>query len=227
MRLLIVEDEKGLADGLKALLENQGYCADAVYDGQSGLDYAQSGIYDAVLLDIMLPKLNGLDVLRRLRNEKCAVPVLLLTAKSEVDDKIKGLDCGADDYITKPFDAGEFLARVRALTRRRSEYVEKDLEFGDIRLSMRTQELCSESAGIKLGRKEYDLMECLLINQNQIVTKDILCEKVWGPDDSTEYNSVEVYVSFLRKKLAHLRSSVQIKATRGVGYSLETGKASN
>lgn len=224
MRLLIVEDEKGLADGLKALLEKQGYCIDAVYDGLSGLDYALSDIYDAVLLDIMLPKLNGLDVLKHLREQKCAVPVLLLTAKSEVDDKIKGLDCGADDYITKPFDAGEFLARVRALTRRRSEYVEKDLAFGDIRLCMRTQELCRENAAIKLGRKEYDLIECLMINQNQIVTKDMLCEKVWGPDDSTEYNSVEVYVSFLRKKLAHLRSSVQIRATRGIGYSLEVNK---
>lgn len=221
MRILVIEDEKGLAEGLRAVLEKNGYTVDTAYDGISGLDYALCATYDLILLDIMLPKLGGLDVLSNVRRQNIATPVILLTAKSEVEDKIAGLDCGADDYLTKPFDTGELLARVRAHTRRRVSYTDTDLCFEDLRLSPGRQELCCEGATIRLGSKEYQLMECLLLNQNQIVPKDVLWEKAWGLCDNSEYNNVEVYLSFLRKKLLHLHSQVQIKATRGVGYSLE------
>ncbi|MGE4352743.1 MAG: response regulator transcription factor [Oscillospiraceae bacterium] len=221
MRILIVEDEIGLAEGIKAVLEPKGYVADIVNDGLSGLDYALSNIYDAIILDIMLPKLDGLDVLKHLRMEKVTTPVLLLTAKSEVSDRIRGLDCGADDYLTKPFDTGELLARLRALTRRRGELMDDVLSFCDIQLNRSTMALSCGQGTMKLGQKEFQVMEILLINARQIVSKDILCEKVWGPDDMCEYNNVEVYISFLRKKLAHLHSCVTIKAVRGVGYTLE------
>lgn len=219
----MVEDEKGLADGLKTLLEKEGFSVDVIYDGISGLDYALSNIYDLIILDIMLPKLNGLEILREIRRQKIEVPVLMLTAKSEMEDIIKGLDCGADDYLTKPFNSGEFLARVRAHTRRKIEYVDTSLVFGDIRLNRNTLELCRGNSSIKLGSKEFQLMECLIINSRRIVPRDMLCEKVWGPEDITEYNNVEVYISFLRKKLLHLHSDVQIRATRNVGYSIEEG----
>lgn len=222
MRILIIEDENRLAEGIKALLEKSGYGADTAYDGISGLDDALSGIYDVILLDIMLPKMDGFSVLRKMREEKILTPVLLLTARSEVEDKIKGLDTGADDYLTKPFDSGELLARLRALSRRKGEYEEDDTPFfGDISLSRRSMELISGSRSIKLGQKEFLLLDVLISNKSHIVTKDMLAEKVWGPDDCTEYNNVEVYVSFLRKKLSLLGSRVQIKATRNIGYSLE------
>ncbi len=222
MRLLLIEDEIGLAEGIKAVLEKNNYTADMVHDGIDGLEYALSNIYDVILLDIMLPKLNGLNLLENLRKEKINTPVLLLTARSEVDDKIKGLDCGADDYLTKPFDTGELLARIRALSRRKNTILEENLSYGDIILNRNTQELMCDSSSIKLGQKEYQLIEILLSNQNRIIPKETLIEKVWGFDDDAEYNNVEVYLSFIRKKLIYLRSNVQIKATRGVGYSLET-----
>lgn len=222
MRILVVEDEQGLAEGLRAVLEKKGYAVDTVFDGISGLDCALNGSYDMILLDIMLPKLNGLELLKTLRRQQVDTPVLLLTAKSEVEDKITGLDCGADDYLTKPFDTGELLARVRARTRRPAPGVVPDvLSFGDVQLLPQKQELCCQGAVIRLGAKEYQLMDCLLRNQNQLVSKDILWEAAWGLADTSEYNNVEVYLSFLRKKLLHLHSEVEIKVTRGVGYSLE------
>lgn len=221
MRLLIVEDEVGLAEGMRAILEKEGYATDVVFDGLAGLDYALSAIYDLILLDIMLPKLNGLDILKNLRAQKIQTPILLLTAKSEVEDKIRGLDLGADDYLTKPFDTGELLARVRALSRRKQDYIDQDLDYGDLRLNRNTKELIVRNQAIELGLKEYQILECLIINQNQIISKEILFEKVWGFEDETDYNNVEVYISFIRKKLQHLKSTVQIKVTRNIGYTLE------
>lgn len=222
VRILVVEDEKGLSEALRVILEKSGYVTDAAYDGSDGLDYALSGIYDLILLDIMLPKLSGLGVLKELRQRGESVPVLLLTAKSEVEDKIKGLDTGADDYLTKPFDTGELLARVRALTRRKGDIIADDeLRYADICLKRSTQELIKGTSSIKLGFKEFQLLEILIINKNQIVLKDTLCEKVWGPEDSSEYNNVEVYISFLRKKLSRLHSGATIKSARNLGYTME------
>ena len=224
MRLLIVEDERAMAEGLCALLERQGYAADPVFDGVSGLDCAMSGLYDLIVLDIMLPKMDGLEVLTRLRNARVETPVLMLTARSSVEDRIRGLDHGADDYLTKPFDTGEFLARVRALTRRKDVPLEEELAFGDIRLDRRRLELCRGEERLRLGPKEFQVMECLLMNKNQIVPRNLLCEKVWGLLNESEYNHVEVYISFLRKKLRALHSDVQIRTLRNAGYFLEVQK---
>lgn len=221
MHILVVEDEKGLAEGLRAVLEKNGFTVTTAYDGIAGLDAALSASFDVILLDIMLPKLNGLQVLQNLRRLKIETPVILLTAKSEVEDKINGLDTGANDYLTKPFDTGELLARIRVHTRRHPGAAEADLSFGDLQLNPRRQELCCGAAAIRLGIKEYQLMECLMLNQNQIVPKDLLWEKAWGLADNSEYNNVEVYISFLRKKLTCLHSGVTIQVTRNIGYSLE------
>ena len=195
-----------------------------IYDGKDGLDYALSGIYDLILLDIMLPKMNGLDVLKALRENGISTPVMLLTARTEVNDKIKGLDCGADDYLTKPFNKGELLARVRALTRRKGEIPSNELKFGDITLNQSTYELSCGNASLKLGAKEFRIMQMLMFSQKSIISKDEFIEKIWGYDSEAEYNSIEVYISFLRKKLGAIRSGIQIKASRGVGYYLEENK---
>lgn len=221
MRLLIVEDEQGMAEGLRALLEKQGYVTDLAFDGDSGLDNGLTGLYDLIILDIMLPKLDGLSVLEKLRQGGIETPVMMLTARSSVADRIQGLDHGADDYLTKPFDTGEFLARVRALTRRNGMPLEDDPSFGDIRLDRRKLELCRGSERLRLGPKEFQVMECLLMNKNQIVPRSLLCEKVWGLLSEAEYNNVEVYISFLRKKLRALHSNVQILSIRNAGYHLE------
>ncbi|KNZ43510.1 response regulator transcription factor [Acetobacterium bakii] len=220
MRILLVEDECGLAEALKAIFTKENYCIDVMMDGVSGLDYALSGIYDIVILDIMLPKKNGIEVLKELRKAKVQTPVLMLTAKAELEDKIKGLDNGADDYLTKPFQTGELLARVRAMTRRKGEIVEQDLSFGDLTLRRQSREIFC-TASIKLGLKEFVLLETLMLNPKQILTKEQLIEKVWGFDDASEYNNVEVYISFVRKKINFLGSKVQIKVNRGIGYFLE------
>lgn len=224
MRILIVEDEYSLADAVTAILKKEQYFVDAVYDGRDGLDYALSGIYDLILLDIMLPKMNGLDVLKEIRNNNISTPVMLLTAKSEVDDKIKGLDYGADDYLTKPFNKGELLARVRALTRRKGEIPSNELAFGDIVLNQSTYELCCGAQSLKLGAKEFRIMQMLMYAPKNIISKDEFIEKIWGYDSEAEYNSIEVYISFLRKKLGAIKSTVQIKASRGIGYYIEEHK---
>lgn len=221
MRLLIVEDEQGMAEGLRALLEKQGYITDLAFNGDSGLDNALTGLYDLIILDIMLPGRDGLSVLRELRRGGIDTPVMMLTARSSVADRIQGLDHGADDYLTKPFDTGEFLARVRALTRRNGMPLENEPSFGDIRLDRRKLELCRGCERLRLGPKEYQVMECLLLNKNQIVPRALLCEKVWGLLSEAEYNNVEVYISFLRKKLRALHSNVQILSIRNAGYHLE------
>lgn len=224
MRILVVEDEKKIADGLEAVLRREGYEVDTVYDGLNGLDYMLSNIYDLVLLDIMLPGINGLDILKAVRSEGISSPVILLTARSRTEDKILGLDGGADDYLTKPFDASELLARIRARTRVGTDLNQDRIAAGDIWLEKSTQRLGGRSNSVKLGNKEFQLLECLMINRNQIMPRDLLITKVWGPLEAAEYNNLEVYISFLRKKLRFVKASVEIVTTKGVGYSLEEKK---
>ena len=222
MRVLIVEDEVRLASSLQDLVELNGYTADISHDGESGLDNALTGIYDVILLDVMLPKMDGFTVLRRMRAESCATPVLMLTARDQVSDKVEGLDCGADYYLTKPFEPQELLACIRALTRRQPELRDTDLlTCGDLTLDKNTFTLSCAQRSVHLSRKEYDLMELLMHNQDLILTKETLLVKIWGYESDAEDNNVEVYISFLRKKLEHLRSAVKIKTIRMVGYRLE------
>ena len=222
MRILIVEDEKRLADTLAELMHRRGYAVDVSYDGVSGLDNARSGIYDLVLLDAMLPELDGFSLLQQLRAGGETVPVLMLTARSDLSDRVRGLDCGADYYLTKPFETEELLACIRSLLRRGGETADSGaVSFGDLRLEMTTFLLSCGDRFVRLSRREYDLMELLMKNGSQIVSKEQLILKVWGYDSAAEDNNVEVYISFLRRKLAHLRSRVQIKTLRMVGYCLE------
>ena len=221
MRILIVEDEVRLASSLQDLLELGGYSADISHDGESGLDNALTGIYDVVLLDVMLPKLDGFTVLRRMRAAGNATPVLMLTARSEVADKVEGLDCGADYYLTKPFEPQELLACIRALTRRQPELRGADLlEYGDLKLDKSAFSLSCGERSVRLSRKEYDMIELLMRNRDLILTKETLLLKIWGYESDAEDNNVEVYISFLRKKLEHLHSGVKIKTIRMVGYCL-------
>ena len=221
MKILIVEDERQLSDVLTVLLKQNLHEVDTVHNGLDGEDYAMSGLYDAVILDIMLPGKNGIEVLRSLRRKGNATPVLLLTAKSEVQDKIRGLDIGADDYLTKPFASGELLARLRAITRRGNEFLGDVLSAGNTTLDKNTHDLSGEKGTIKLAAKEYQVMDMLLTNSRQIIPKERFMEKIWGFDSDAEYNSIEVYISFVRKKLTAVGSDLQIKAVRNAGYSLE------
>lgn len=221
MRILVVEDEKPLADALTEILSQNRYHVDAVYHGSNGLEYARSKIYDLILLDIMLPGIDGLSILKTLRKEHITTPVIILTAKSEVSDIIAGLDAGSDDYLAKPFSTGELLARIRALSRRGASYHEEILSLGDLVFNKNTMELCCGSDSLKLGLKESQLMELLLNNAGRIMPKSLLIEKIWGLDSNAEYNNIEVYISFLRQKLASLGTNTQIRTIRGVGYALE------
>ena len=224
MRVLIVEDEYALADVLKATLEHENYTVDIASDGEDGLEQGLTGIYDIILLDVMLPKMNGFSVLEKLRKEKITSHVVMLTAKSELDDKVKGLDCGADDYMTKPFQTRELLARLRAVSRRKGELSDdRVLRFSDIELDTKSMELTNAKTGasIKLGAKEFQLLEYLLRNSSQILTREQIAEKIWGFDSDAEYNNVEVYISFLRKKINFIGAACRIKAVRGVGYIME------
>ena len=222
MRLLIVEDEVRLADTLRQLLNRQGYTADVYYDGVSGLDNATTGIYDLMVLDVMLPGMNGFQVVKKLREAGVTTPVLMLTAKSDVGDRIHGLDCGADYYLTKPFEPEELLACVRTLLRRSGGQLQESetLTWGDLSLERATFSLSCAERAVRLSRREYDLMELLMRNGNQVVTKEQMLVKVWGYDSQAEDNNVEVYISFLRRKLTHLHSAVKIKTLRMLGYCL-------
>lgn len=220
MRILLVEDEVPLSQAISEILKKNGFPTDAAYDGRAGLEYAMSGVYDLVILDIMMPKMNGIEVLKALRAAKNAVPVLMLTARDEVEDKVNGLDSGADDYMTKPFATDELLARIRALTRRRGDVVDEDLTFGDLTLRTKRYELVSGENTVKVSQKEYQILETLFYNPEQILTKERLIEKIWGGDSEAEYNNVEVYISFLRKKMQFLGTKVEIKTIRGAGYLL-------
>lgn len=222
MRALIVEDEPRLADTVRDLLEMDGYTVDVRHDGESGLDDALTGIHDLCVLDVMLPKMDGFEVLRRLRAAGSALPVLLLTARSELSDRVEGLDSGADYYLTKPFEPRELRACVRALARRQPGLRDVDrIEYGDLRLEQDSSMLSCGERSVKLSRKEHDLMELLMRNEGRVLTKEALLVKVWGYETDVEENSVEVYISFLRRKLSHLRSTVRIRTIRMAGYRLE------
>ena len=221
MRVLIVEDEVRLAETLRDLLELEHCAADISHDGESGLDNALSDIYDLVILDVMLPKKDGFSILRELRQAGKTVPVLMLSARSELSDRVEGLDCGADYYLTKPFEPKELLACVRMLTRRQPEQrASNALEYGDLRLETDTLQLCCGERSVRLSRKEFDLMELLMRSRDMVLTKERLILKVWGYESDAEDNNVEVYISFLRKKLEHLHSGVKIRTIRMAGYCL-------
>ncbi|NLZ48769.1 MAG: response regulator transcription factor [Clostridiales bacterium] len=223
MRILIVEDEIPLAEALTQILRKNNYTVDTANDGESGLDNALSDIYDLIVLDIMLPKIDGLSILKEIRKEGLSTQVILLTARGEISDKVKGLDCGADDYLAKPFASEELLARIRAVSRRKGRVLEDNsLKFGDLQLNMSTLKLSKDNKEIKLILKEAELLELLISRKNLTTSKEQIIEKLWGFDSEVEYNNVEVYISFLRKKLTHLNSQVTINTVRGVGYILES-----
>lgn len=221
MRILLAEDEHSLSRAVVALLERNHYSADAVYDGEEALAYLEAGNYDALILDIMMPKLDGLSVLRQLREKGNRIPVLMLTAKGEVDDKVLGLDSGANDYLTKPFSTQELMARIRAMTRNQTAQVSSRLAFGNVTLDQTTFELASPSGSFRLANKEYQMMELLMCNPKQLISSERFLERIWGYDSDVELNVVWVYISYLRKKLTALRADIQIKATRNAGYALE------
>ena len=220
MKLLLAEDEVELNQALSAVLKHNNYSVDSVYDGQEALDYLDMGEYDGVILDIMMPKKNGLEALREVRAKKNQVPVLILTAKSQLDDKVEGLDAGADDYLAKPFEMKELLARVRAITRRQSQLTEPVLSFENITLDRAYFELGVGGEKIRLANKDFQMMEMLLTNPGQVISTDRFMEKIWGYDSDTEINVVWVYISNLRKKLSSLGANAEIKAVRNQGYSL-------
>lgn len=220
MRLLLAEDEKELSNALVAVLKHSNYSVDAVYDGLDAFNYAMSENYDGIILDIMMPKMDGIEVLKKIREKGINVPVLLLTAKSQVSDRINGLDSGADDYLTKPFAMGELLARIRAMTRRKTEFSPNDLSIGNITLSRETYDLKGPNGVQRLGNKEFQMLEMLMVNKNTLISTDRFMERIWGYDSDAEINVVWVFISYLRKKLASVGSNVEIKAARGVGYTL-------
>lgn len=220
MRLLLAEDEKELSDALVTVLKYNHYSVDTVYDGEAALEYLQEAEYDGVILDIMMPKMDGIQVLTRVRQSGNQVPVLMLTAKAEVDDKVLGLDKGANDYLTKPFAMKELLARIRAMTRGREE-ADHTLRYGNITLDRATFELKGPGAVFRLANKEYQMMEMFLANPRQLISTDRFLEKIWGYDSEAEPQVVWVYISYLRKKLVAVQADVQIKAARNAGYSLE------
>ncbi len=221
MRLLLAEDEKELSRALVAILKHNNYSVDAVYDGLDAYNYAKAENYDGIILDIMMPKLNGIDALKKMRADGINVPVLMLTAKSDIDDRIEGLDSGADDYLTKPFAMGELLARIRAMTRRKSELSSNTLKLGNITLSRENFELTGPDGVQRLGSKEYQMLETMMMNPKRLISTERFMEKIWGYDSEAEINVVWVYISYLRKKLTSVGANVVIKASRGMGYSLE------
>lgn len=223
MRLLLAEDERSLSRAVTVLLRKNNYEVDPVYDGEEALDYLGSGNYDGAILDIMMPKRDGIDVLRQLRQRGSRLPVLLLTAKSEVDDKVLGLDSGANDYLTKPFASQELLARIRAMTREQTEQATSLLRVGNITLDRATFELSSPTGHLRLTNKEFQVLELLMCNPHNLISTQRFLEKIWGYDNEAEINVVWVYISYLRKKLAALHADIQIKAWRNAGYYLEEG----
>lgn len=222
MKILLAEDEKRMAQALKALLKEENYDVDHFEDGLSALDAIESGVYDVIVLDVMMPGMNGFQVAKNARSKGIKTPILMLTAKGEVDDKVMGLDSGADDYLTKPFMSKELLARIRALLRRNYDSQDGVLSFGDISLNTNSATLSNNDNGksIRLSDKEYRIMEYLISNQGNILTREQLALKIWGYDNEAEYNNVEVYMSFTRKKLAFIQAKTAIKAVRGIGYEL-------
>ena len=222
MKILIIEDEYSLADAISETLKKENFTVEIIADGQEGEDKALTNVYDLILLDVMLPSKNGFEILKEIRKEKITTPVIMLTAKSEIYDKLNGLENGADDYITKPFHMRELVARVKVILKRNSKLENTDIiEFTDLKLDLKTGKMSSGEQEITINGKELELLETLLINKNQIIDRETLANKIWGYDSDAEYNNVEVYVSFLRKKLKILKSNVKIKAIRGIGYKME------
>lgn len=222
MKLLLVEDEKRMGQALCELLKQEKYDVDWYTDGREGADALDGNVYDLVVLDVMLPHKNGFEIAREARKSGVKTPILMLTARSDIDDKVNGLDCGADDYLTKPFVPKELLARLRALARRQYDVEDGKLTFGDIALETKTMNLVHSESGmsVRLSDKEYRALEVLIANQGQILTREQLALKIWGYENEAEYNNVEVYMTFVRKKLAFIGSKTAIKAVRGVGYEL-------
>lgn len=222
IKLLLAEDEKRMADALAQLLKLEGYDVDSFSDGEDALKAILNGIYDVIVLDVMMPGMSGYTVTENVRKEGIATPILMLTARSGLEDKVMGLDCGADDYLTKPFMTKELLARIRALTRRNAGYHEDTLSFGDITLKSGTSELFCTTTGqsVRLGEKEHRILEYMISNKGHIISRDRIAVKIWGYENEAEYNNVEVYMSFTRKKLTFVGAKTEIKAVRGVGYEL-------
>lgn len=224
MNILVVEDEKGLRDALVKSLTDEGYTAEGAADGEMGLSMIQTEVYDLVVLDIMLPKMSGLEILSEIRKEKLEVPVILLTARTQLHDKVTGMDCGADDYLTKPFEMEELFARIRMVSRRAHKVsVENNLQVGNLVLNIKTYELsCSANAKtVKLGTKEFQLLEYMMHNKGIVLSREQITEKIWGFDSEAEYNNVDVYISFVRKKIQFVGADVKIASVRGVGYVLQ------
>lgn len=224
MKVLIVEDEKEIADGVAGILRSEGFIADVAFDGEEGLNYILYGVYDVIILDVMLPGVNGFDIVKKIRFKGVETPVIMLTAKSQVDDKIHGLDLGADDYITKPFDAGELLARIRARIRKNADIKGNIIIAYDIELDASSFKLIKGDMAVKLSKTEYQLIEYLMMNKGQILTRDMIISKVWGFEAAGDYNNLEVYISFLRKKLKFINAKSCIKTQKGIGYFLNDGE---
>lgn len=224
MRLLLAEDEKSLSRAIIAILERNNYSADTVYDGLEALEYLESDTYDGLILDVMMPKMDGITVLKKLREKGNNIPVLMLTAKSEIDDKVLGLDSGANDYLTKPFNTRELLARIRAMTRTNTVQATSILTMGNISLNTATFELSAPGGSFRLANKEFQMLEMLMRNAGRLIPTERFMEKIWGYDSDAEISVVWVYISYLRKKLTALGANVQIKAARNAGYSLEEVK---
>ena len=223
MKILIVEDEKLLADSLKTLLQKKGFTVECVYDGESGAEYAETGVYDLLILDVMMPKMNGYQVARSVRAKRCGTPILMLTARSDIEDRIQGLNAGADYYLTKPFDSRELLACVTALLRRQGNQVD-ELRMGNTALDLAECTLVCGSSSVRLSAREFDVMRFLLQNKGRVLSKEMILSKVWGYDSNAVENHVEVYVGFLRKKLTSIGSNVKIEAIRRLGYHLEVAE---
>ena len=220
MKILIIEDEKLLADSLKAVLERKGFAVEVVYDGEAGAEYAELGIYDLLILDVMMPKMDGYQVARQVRAKRCATPILMLTAKSGLEDRIEGLNAGADYYLTKPFDSRELLACINALLRRQGNQVD-ELTFGNTALDLASGTLVCGEKSVRLSAREFDVMRFLMQSKGQNLSKEVILARIWGYDSNAVDNHVEVYVGFLRKKLQSIGSDVRIVATRRLGYHLE------
>lgn len=220
MKILIIEDEKMLADSLKLMLEKKGFEVEAVYDGETGTEYAELGIYDLLILDVMMPKMNGYEVARSVRAKRCGTPILMLTAKSGLEDRIQGLNAGADYYLTKPFESRELLACINALLRRQGAQVD-ELSYGNTVLDLATSTLMCNGNSIRLSAKEFDIMRFLLQSGSRNLSKEVILARVWGYDSNAVENHVEVYIGFLRKKLVSIGSNIRIEAIRRLGYHLE------
>ncbi len=221
MRLLLCEDERSLSKAIVTILEKSNYSVDAVYDGEEALEYASTGNYDGIILDLMMPKLDGMSVLKAIREKGDLTPVLILSAKSEIENKVDGLDAGANDYLTKPFEVRELLARIRAMTRSLGGQVDSTLSFGNVKLDCTNYTLRTETGSTSLANKEFQIMEMLMRHPSHLISTEKFMERIWGYDSETEINVVWVYISYLRKKLANIGADIRIMAHRGTGYSLE------